>query len=396
MGEVQFDSTIKPLFLLSTIFGLVPVSPFNKNKGQELFTTKCLYILWSLLWVVSIISFVSYNTYDELHSKSERNEVIKVSTNFYFWTMIFTCVTTYINNIIFRDKFPNIVSKLLEVDKGLVPNSTSRVYQEERTSALKDTLVILAAISIIKVLVSYATKTIHPISVSYYTFEAIILFIITLTIIQFKTWVKKLKQRLKIIIKILSKYSKPQQRTIISTSNKTAPFFEEMSHEQTDFMENSEEIDQLQRIYNDLYEAKELVMHLYGIPAVCQTMTVFLTCLFTLYWGIYAFNVKHNQLEASIYFVTCGYTFVLLAWVLLNCHLATGEAHSVIVCIEKMTKQINFPQQVERDLMKFVWQIKDMPIDFTPCGLFTLNLPFLCSIVSQICTYIIILIQFTN
>ena len=98
-------------------------------------------------------------------------------------------------------------------------------------------------------------------------------------------------------------------------------------------------------------------------------------------------------MEAVIYFVIYADMVLFLAWVLLHCHLASDEAHNIIINIQKMIARHEYPKTVESDLKKFVLQIKGMPMQFTPCGPFTLNLSFLCTTVGVICTYIVILIQ---
>ncbi|KAJ9593635.1 hypothetical protein L9F63_014813 [Diploptera punctata] len=392
MVEVNFHLTAKPLFVLSSIFGLGPVSSFNRYQ-RNIYT--CLNIFWTLLWTLSITTFVVFDSYFTLKELTTQPMAIQLVSISYFLSLFLAIIINLLNNIFIRNNFPIIFSKFCEADKRLFSNSDVIIYRRERFIVVKD-IIIVIIISVLTQIGFCWMFGFHSIGrIIIYSFEQLPLFLNTIVTLQFKFWVRQLNQRLKIIKNYLVKYTNHHQTDIIRTfrSSKVVNFLDCTDVSSRQFVKHARNIQWLRHVYSVLFETKQLVNSTYAVPNVCQLITCYVTCVGALYWGIHAVSSHTDEVEALVCFVICGYVLLLLAWVLLNCHRAREEANKIVIYIQKVTANSRFSKVIEDDLMKFVSQVRDTPIEFTPCGLFTLNLSLLCSTIGVICTYSIIMFQ---
>ncbi|KAJ9593632.1 hypothetical protein L9F63_014810 [Diploptera punctata] len=398
MDEEQFHRKIKHLYFLSGVFGLLPISPFTRDQKQIPPRRKTLHVIWTATWLLSITCFAIYDSYINSEDWKKMSTKVAMSDIFYLWSLYITCIANYINNLIIKNTFPRIVSIFCDVDK-IISISNDTTYKTERLRTTKDIIILIICLMLLQIGLFWDGDVKDFTGLIYSICQDLPLFINSLETLQFKTWVWKLNKRLEMINKVLKKHTKSRQTNFIKSSvpNKVVHFVsnvEESSKKEVSI--NSEDIQQLKCVYIDLYKAKELINSAFGFPIVCQTMTCYITCVAALYWGIDEVNNEEDQSKAVIYFLISAYTVLLLVWVLLHCHLAFQQSQQLIIDIQTMITKNTFPETVENDLLKFVSLMKDMPIKFTPCGLFTLNLSFLCKTIGVICTYIIIVLQFRD
>ncbi|KAJ9593636.1 hypothetical protein L9F63_014814, partial [Diploptera punctata] len=359
MVEVNFHLSVKPLFLLSSRFGLGPVSSFNRYQ-RNIYTRHQLS---------SILSFIC--------------------------TIFLACLINLLNNIFVRNNFPRIFSKFCEADKILLSKSDGIIYRRERLVSIKDIMILVIITVFTQIGFSWMNGFHSIVHILIYNLEQLPFFLNTIVTLQFKFWVRQLNQRLKIINNYLVKHTNHHQAEIIKSfrPNEVVSFIDCKDISSRYFVKHLKDIQWLRYVYSVLFEAKQLVNSTYAVPNVCQLITCYVTCVGALYWGIHAVSSHTGQIQATVYFVVCSYALLLLAWVLLNCHMACEEANKIIVYIQKVIANPSFTQFTEDELMKFVSQVRDTPIEFSPCGLFTLNLSLLCSTIGVICTYSVIMLQ---
>ncbi|KAJ9593629.1 hypothetical protein L9F63_014807, partial [Diploptera punctata] len=346
--EESFNTTIKFWYMLSEIFGLLPISPFFKFKNSESCKVKFLYISWTIICILLVL-------------------------------------------------FLLIMCKLWNVDKILIPRSGISLHQKETFHSIKDIAVLSVFNIIIVIGVCWTSGVKSFTEILFYSVENIPLFMNAIVLIQFKTFVKKLNERLKLVTKIVTGNTFYHQENLIKpkASNRAIRFVEDAAcTSAVSIFRQSEDVQLMRDVYIELFKTKTLVVSTYAIPIVLQLLTTYISCVGALYWGICALFSKTDKLDAILYFVVVSYILLLLAYVLLNCDNAAEEPEKITRCIQEIIAKPNFSNAVERDLMKFVSQMKDMTFEFKPCGLFTLNLSLLCSTVGVICTYVVILMQF--
>ncbi|KAJ9583694.1 hypothetical protein L9F63_021966, partial [Diploptera punctata] len=282
------------------------------------------------------------------------------------------------------------------MDKELLPKSNIEIYRRERISSIIYIIIITACFvaSTVGLFWIHAPDTL--LYFVYLVFGNIPFFVNNLQFLQFMTLVRKINRRLKIINYILKNQTKVDQTVLtrILRSNIIGNISENLRVTSvTDTIKHLDDIQLLQSIYINLYRTKETINSTYSMSIVCQTITVYITSVLSLYLVIYEVSDGDWAPQSIVHFGTVSHVLLMLAWVLMNCHLACGEANSIIENIHQMTTNSNISQTVESDLLKFKLLVKDMPIEFTPYGLFKFDMSLLCSTVGIICTYIIILLQ---
>ncbi|KAJ9593626.1 hypothetical protein L9F63_014804 [Diploptera punctata] len=390
MDEEKFNSSVKYLFILSQIFCLTPISPFIKNYNQhENLKVKCLYFAWSVFWILlmSVIGF--YITY-VLRGMAKEGP-LKMITGIIYIALFLSNVIFLINNIVKRNNFPKIMNTFWKVDNTLMPRCGVRVYEKEKLCSIKHiTVVCLLYIALnVSLCCALGSTSIYSIT---FNFTANLPFLVNgIMSIHFNTLVKKLKKRLKIINDILESYTKATHSTKWKTPRKIINFLEDSSEESVNRQPG--EIQLIQSVYIDLYNTKELINSTYGITIVFEILTCYSLSVTAVIGGIDAATETIDVLVIIFNTFLLAYVFLMLAWILLKCDQVFDESKKIISNVLKLMVGNDISQDVKCDLNIFLSMMRDMPLQFTPCGLFTLNLPFLCSTVGVICTYVVVMIQ---
>ncbi|KAJ9593634.1 hypothetical protein L9F63_014812 [Diploptera punctata] len=394
-----FNTTMKYWYILSQIFGIIPISPFIKLKKYESYKVKFLYISWTIIWIVLIAGFHCYQSLVRINYYLEKLSTQSIFLLASFCSIHVACIVNLINNIVLRNNFPQIMCKLWNVDKILIPRSGVSLYQKETFYSIKDIAVLSVFNIIIVIGVCWTSGVKSFTEILLVSVKHIPIFMNGIVFLQFKTFVKKLNERLKLVKKIVTGNTFYRQENLIKPKvSRTAIHFIEDAADTSavTIVRQSEDLQLMRDVYMDLFKTKALIVSTYAIPIVLQLLTTHISCVGILYWGIRALFSKTDHLIAILNFIAVSYTLLLLTYVLLNCDNATEEAGKITRCIQEIIAKRKFPNAVECDLMKFVSQMKDMTFEFKPCGLFTLNLSLLCSTVGVICNYVVILIQFKD
>ncbi|KAJ9593633.1 hypothetical protein L9F63_014811 [Diploptera punctata] len=397
--EETFNTTIKYWYTLSQIFGIIPISPFVKCNKHESYKVKFLYISWTLIWVLFVAVFACYDSFHMISAYVVKSPTHSFSIVMSYCSMYMACIINLINNIVLRNNFPEIMGKLWNVDKILIPRSGISLYHKEIFQSLRDIAVLSAFNIIIVIAICWTCGVKSFTEILFYSAENIPLFMNAIVSLQFKMFVKKLNERLILVKKIVTEYTFCHQEKLIKPRAERKPisFIEDtMDTSAVSIFRQSEDIQLIRDVYISLFKTKTLIVSTYAIPIILQLLTTYTYCVGILYWGICGLFSKTDLLDVIIYFVAVCYTLLLFAYVLLNCDNATEEPGKITRCIQEIIAKPNFPKAVERDLMKFVSQMKDMTFEFQPGGLFTFNLSLLCSTVGVISTYVVILIQFKD
>jgi hypothetical protein len=148
------------------------------------------------------------------------------------------------------------------------------------------------------------------------------------------------------------------------------------------------DINSLRKIYSELYDISCLINNTYGVP-ILVTMCWWLTgILCSLFEVLIDFNVW--GVANTVYAITCSLLFFNVT---LLCHTATNEARCSRILVQKLLIEGKFRTECVNLLKMLSVQLQVMKIEYTACGLFTLNLRLFVSVVSVIASYIIIMVQ---
>jgi hypothetical protein len=147
----------------------------------------------------------------------------------------------------------------------------------------------------------------------------------------------------------------------------------------------------LRIIYSRLHDVCLLINITYGIPLLCATFWVFINIISA---ANYAIKLKHND---YLYLVETilwsGYCVALMIIIAVSCSLAVGECNRSPVIVQKILLSDDTDSEYSNDLDKMFTQFKVMKIGFSACGMFEVDLSFLCGIFGATLSYLIIFLQ---
>jgi hypothetical protein len=162
-------------------------------------------------------------------------------------------------------------------------------------------------------------------------------------------------------------------------------------------------IHDLQIIYCELYDALQANNKSYGIIILLDIMTILTGTVHSTYFGVAllkeaAFNNGdfYAYFKGVLLLFACFFDLLTFLWLTICCHLTADEVQDTLVCIQKLRVYPNRLLWTTADLKLLSSQLKNLKVEFSVCGFFTLNLQFLCGSVGIIFSYILVLNQFSK
>jgi hypothetical protein len=156
---------------------------------------------------------------------------------------------------------------------------------------------------------------------------------------------------------------------------------------------------ELRRIYGQLHDVFLLINKHYGMSILLAVIFLILDFIPLLYYVITQMKVIVNRYDLRLCIQVAGSLslcisdLVMLIWLTACCHLVAEEMHGLVSCIHKIELCSNVTHGTVAELDIFLTEIKDNRAEFSACGFFTLNFPFLYQMFGVIITYIIVLFQ---
>jgi hypothetical protein len=402
--NVYFE--IEPLHYVSRFLGLAPFSIRKKKSGErevhfshsDIIVTATLNIL--LLVGLCLDEFALASTV-----RAAVPIVIRALWFISFLSIYATCIVTLILNItIHRKHFPLILRRIYIIDRKLFNDgSNEKLYKSRRSGTTKQLAVITFIVIIHCLYYIYSlfyAGIVKQVSTILRTLSNIIFFFISC---QYTSLVLVLRARYKHLVSIFSNLLITKGNlydmdlTQISHSGPSGACF--VLYTNTRYFEVSQ-IRELRNIYSQLHEVLWLVNKFYGFPVLLVITTTIVTFIPTFFTGMTMIQyVTLNPLEFKNYITMASFLYWCIsilftfAWIISCCHLVTGEVYKLLLYIHKIQIYSNVTQSTIVELRSFISQLKDMKVEFSVCGFFALNLPFLCGTLGVITTYVMVLFQ---
>jgi hypothetical protein len=320
-------------------------------------------------------------------------------------SMYSTCIVTLILNItVHRKLFPLILRRICIIDSKLFNDGRNEKSYKSRRSGTTKQLTVIAIIWIINCVSNFYSffnvEILNIISLSLRILCNIIFFLISY---QYTSMVLVLRARYKHLVSMFSNLliieGNLYDSNLTHISNSGSPGACLMFCGNTRNIVVSQ-IVKLRHIYCQLHDVLLLFNKYYGIPVLLLVIATVINFIPTLFLGIifirifimgYRELIMYMMIESHLFW--CISTLFIFVWINSCCHLVTEEVHRLLLCIHKIQIYSNVTQSTIRELRSFVSQLKDMRVEFSVCGLFTLNLPFLCATLGIITTYVVVLFQ---
>jgi hypothetical protein len=402
--NVYFE--IEPMYYVSRLLGLAPFS-FKKIKSGYtevhfshsdfiLSTTLSVSLLVGLCLLYFVLANVVVTTFP----------ILIRSLWFISQLAIYsTCIVTLILNItVHRKHFPLILRRICIIDSKLFNDGRNEKRYKSRRSVTTKNMAVIAIIWIIScVLCIYNLIHGDILNVLFSTLLILCKTIFFLISCQYTSMVLVLRARYKHLVSIYSNLRIRKDNlydtnlTNTSISGPSGACFVLCANNR--YFDVSQ-ILEMQYINCQLYDVLWLVNKYYGIPVLLLLTTnvvSFIPSLFTVITLIKSVIVGEREflyymiLSSNLcWCISILFTFV---WIVSCCHLVTEEVQNLLLCIHTIQIHSNVRQSSVRELRSFISQLKDMKVEFSVCGLFALNLPFLFGTLGFISTYVTLLFQ---
>jgi len=159
-------------------------------------------------------------------------------------------------------------------------------------------------------------------------------------------------------------------------------------------------IRRLREFHDTLHDVASDINMMYGFQILADIFNTFIDSVATSYLSIvYAKkqteggdNITYHGLIVNTNWILLF--FIKMIAVTLSCHFASNEANGTARILHKKLLTEELKQSTEKEIQFFLQQVTNNKLYFSACGFFHINLSTLCTMVSSVATYLVILFQF--
>jgi hypothetical protein len=398
-------SVVWPLHLMSKIFGLAPYSlGIDNESGKSGYIINSFCRIWSVFWIILLVALEYINTITNIIENVTLQQRI---LEFLFSTSMSTySIFSLLSSLtINRDKVPQIIAKLSGIDRLLSTKKyRTQIYENTRLYIIIQITVLM---STLLALISYGTYVIHGNfsfrNFNYFFFEALPMILNCIAILHFVNLVLLLRDKYKFLNSMLE--TSPVIPSNVTTLNNLHTNCITPTENCTFAMENfnkerreinissiRNQLHNLRIIYNQLHEVAFLINSTYGISLLCATLWVFVSIIS----GVnYILKIKNTDtglyiIVAVLWSIFCAALMTIMA---VSCSVAVNGCNRSPVIVQKIMLRDDIDMEVTKELKKMFNQFKVMKIEFSACGLYKIDLSFLCGIFGATLSYLIIMSQ---
>ncbi|PNF32650.1 hypothetical protein B7P43_G15052 [Cryptotermes secundus] len=425
---VGIISSVKPLYFLCKIAGLVPFSfSVDLETGTEIINTNIysniFSVAWSLLVFFVLVGGTIHYCFAMISSTNITAFYITAFMVSFPLTLLMSKLAILMNLTLNRQKFSDLWKKLNDIDIALLQYGGPRKNIWFKVEMAFLLLIILPWMC--------ADAWLWAGRITFFG-EAILRLshlVQMLVVIQFCKLTQLLRRSLKDLNKALTvnidnelrtsfiaakEYPNSRYRKVNSIG--ITPVIRHISTQC--ILANVEDISEesiisnsfteacsflkIRRIYGQIYEAVDYVNSIYGLPMLLEFVRNILAVIVNIFQITTIFR---NRTEQSIIYGLPSYVFTFLGacWVIVfisreaavtfSCHMATSEARKIQDNVQIILLRQNIREETMEQLKLFSAQLTANMIRFTAFGFFTLSLSTLSTFIASVITYIVVLEQ---
>jgi hypothetical protein len=140
----------------------------------------------------------------------------------------------------------------------------------------------------------------------------------------------------------------------------------------------------LRNILCELNCVVSLINETYGISALVFTFWLFVSIILVLFMTL--FELEDGEYGSLGYLI---YTYILLIRITSTCHTTGSESDMSKLLVQTLLLQEDLKSYDITELKFLSFQLENTP-QYSACGLFELNLSFLCSVTGIMISYVIL------
>ncbi|XP_043265030.1 gustatory receptor for sugar taste 43a-like [Colletes gigas] len=154
-------------------------------------------------------------------------------------------------------------------------------------------------------------------------------------------------------------------------------------------------ISELITIHSSLCDVVSLINSTFGMVILAVSVTCLLHLIITPYFLILQANEKHEWIYLIVQCMWCIFHVSRMLIIVQPSYFTIAEGKRTAVLVSQLLSS-NFKADDRQQLEIFSLQLLHRPLEFSACGLFSLDRTLITSIAGVVTTYLVILIQFQN
>jgi hypothetical protein len=418
----SFIEDMKPLYYVAKILGIAPFTvTINTATNEEIIDMKltsnmCGFTASATIFIVLLTGFVFATFMREFSFRKDPVVVLtyalSVPLNF-----IGSMVLVIMNATVNRYKLEKILKKFTSIDKNL--NLLRSGYFCQRDVKKFDVFMPLLVL-VVLLLSCEIFLSVDKFNPVFRIIERTCQVINLVAVMQYCKLALMIRVRLSVMYEILcwtfcknishmncntfssgtlnstvKLFSKPSDtlHTSISVMPGGSETFEgkEADLKPVRFLEN-EILLRIRRIYYHLYDCTKIINLMYGLPILIHVLRTAIGLISGLYNIGSFFDGPINTIPPVII-----WTVVLLGSIIslaVICDMTVCKTKDVTHKLQALLLKDTVSSDVVEQLKLFSHQMSNDRITFTAAGLFDVNLSFLCTYLTSVVTYVVVLVQF--
>ncbi|PNF33527.1 hypothetical protein B7P43_G17600 [Cryptotermes secundus] len=392
-------SAVWPLHFVSRILGLATYSlkPHIQSAKYETFSTY-LYRIWSIFWItLLVVSEYIHTTRSIDASETLKQKATDTLRNSSLYS--YSIVTVLLSLTVNRGKVPEILGKFAEIDQ-LFSSKLYRIQIYKNTKlflsfqfSIMTTVIIIILASII-----FFTHGNFGYSDIYIIFtQTLSLFLNCTSILYFVNLVLLLRNKYKYLNSVLEssaitpcnitnlKYRNSNFVTPIDTFRMKLSLAELRDNS---MLSRRQHVRNLRIIYSKLQDVAVLINSTYGFSLLCAIIWVFISIISGANNALQLNGANHIYVIEAVLWIF--FSVGLMTVMTVSCSLAVNECNRSHVIVQKIMLRDDIDNEVIKQLKKMFTQFEFMKIGFSACGLYKIDLSFLCGIIGATLSYVII------
>ncbi|KAK0095501.1 hypothetical protein PV326_008166 [Microctonus aethiopoides] len=150
---------------------------------------------------------------------------------------------------------------------------------------------------------------------------------------------------------------------------------------------------QLINVHSSLCDINLLINKAFGLPILVVTITSLLHLIITPYFLMMEATSDKETLFIIVQCLWCGLHVYRMLIVVQPCYATTTESKRTAILVSQLLTY-DWQTDIRKQLEIFSLQLMHRPLDFSACGLFSLDRALVTSMAGAVTTYLVILIQF--
>ncbi|XP_018398189.1 PREDICTED: gustatory receptor for sugar taste 43a-like [Cyphomyrmex costatus] len=155
----------------------------------------------------------------------------------------------------------------------------------------------------------------------------------------------------------------------------------------------TDSISRLMTVHASLCDIVMLINAAYGVVALMITITCLIHLIITPYFLIMEADGRREPLFLAVQGLWCIFHIWRLLMIVQPTYATTTQGKKTAVLVSQLLS-MSPDKENRKQLEMFSLQLLHRPLEFSACGLFTLDRTLITSIAGAVTTYLVILIQF--